>query len=157
MKSQHTSSLIIPGFDVVFLLTLKATVDLKEYVGISGLTYTGKQIKGEQTSPCVLRRTIRPATIEIVTATIGQENVLSAPWCEAFRQAYPEPDGCGNIAVPDPSFRMQGHAFILCLLDFGLEWQPAVKRASRVFDTHWRWLCRWPSSEPYPSPSHNPA
>lgn len=101
--------------------------------------YTGKRVIGKQTRFFKLVRVDHCRNLDEVRERLAKcGEVLQGQWREAFKVAYPEPDGRGPVGIADPSWvNPNGLAYFPCVDTGGSSY---FYWADYDFHEHWRWL-----------------
>lgn len=104
--------------------------------------FKGTKPKGKQTRRFKLVKVGYLPTLDAVrTALASHGTVPEGQWREAFKKAYPKPDGNGSIGVADPSWVGPNGRRRFPYLDWdGGQWRSRFFFADDVQGSPWRWL-----------------
>jgi len=145
-KTENTAA--VPEINEVFRLTLNGNATdpigmvQSDGYGSKIRQHDGPKVSGTQTRRFKLVRVGYQLNLDAVrTALASHGGIPEGQWREAFRAAYPTPDGKGPVGVADPSWVYpNGDRVFPCVSDDRKRWRSGFRWANFGRVAHWRWL-----------------
>ncbi len=147
MTAEPAAGRAYPRVGEVFELTLDGAapenqpLEMVESFGYNpaGWSHNGPTVSGQKTRRLKLVQVGYCSNMEKVKVKVGAEGAFpEGQWINAFKAAYPEPDGQGPIGIPDASWiDSGGRANYPYILAFGLM---QFNYAGHIRGEDWRWL-----------------
>ncbi|MFZ0296703.1 MAG: hypothetical protein WAL52_24030 [Candidatus Sulfotelmatobacter sp.] len=105
----------------------------------AGWSHNGPTVSGQKTRRFKLVQVGYCSNMEKVKVKVGTEGAFpEGQWINAFKAAFPEPDGQGPVGIPDASWiDSGGRANYPYILAFGLM---QFNYAGHIRIEDWRWL-----------------